>query len=112
MDDSNKKDILVAKIEQELFNYKQNLIKKYTPEQIIEQAYEINFREQIKYILIDKELNAQEIKMLLKTENILDKLYKKWEHSDGNIWEKLEDNVAQTIEKMSKNYQNNLRKAR
>lgn len=30
------KEMLMKKIDQELFNYKQNLIKNYTPEQIID----------------------------------------------------------------------------
>lgn len=91
------KEMLMKKVDQELFNYKQNLIKNYTPEEIIEQAYEINFREQIRDILDSKMLGRQEIKVLLKTDNIVGKLYDYWEHSDGYIWEKLEDNVNEKI---------------
>lgn len=38
------KDMLMKKIDQELFNYKQNLIKNYTSEEIIQEAYKINFK--------------------------------------------------------------------
>ena len=45
------KDMLMKKVDQELFNYKQNLIKNKTPEEIIQEAYEINFKDQIRDIL-------------------------------------------------------------
>lgn len=105
------KEMLMKKIDQELFNYKQNLIKNYTPEQIIEQAYAINFREQIKDILDSKMLGRQEMKLLLKTDNILGKLYDYWENSNGNIWGQLEDRVDEKITKMTLlDYQKNRNK--
>ena len=99
------KDILMKKIDQELFNYKQKLIKNYTPEQIINEAYKINFKEQIRDILDYSFLDRHDIKALLKTENILDKLYDYWEHSDGNIWELLEDKVNEEIEHIVVDYE-------
>ena len=59
------KEMLMKKVEQEQFNYKQNLIKNYKPEKIIKEAYKINFREQIIDILDGKMLGRQEIKVLL-----------------------------------------------
>ena len=105
------KDILMKKVDQELYNYKQNLIKNYTPEQIINEAYEINFKEQIRDILDSKMLGRQEMKVLLKTDNILGKLYDYWENSDGNIWGQLEDRVDEKITKMTLlDYQKNRNK--
>ena len=105
------KDILMKKVDQELYNYKQNLIKNYTPEQIINEAYEINFKEQIRDILDSKMLGRQEMKLLLKTDNILGKLYDYWEKSDGNIWGQLEDRVDEKITKMTLlDYQKNRNK--
>lgn len=98
------KEMLMKKIDQELFNYKQDLIKNYTPEEIIQEAYEINFKEQIRDIIDSSMLGRNEIKMLLKTDNILGKLYDYWEHSDGSIWGLLEDKVSEKIEKMSVEY--------
>lgn len=106
------KEMLMKKIDQELFNYKQNLIKNYTPEQIIEQAYEINFREQIKDILDSKMLDRQEIKVLLKTDKVIEKFYNHWENSDGNIWEQLEDNVSEKLDKIVLDYNKNKEKER
>lgn len=105
------KDIFMKKIDQELYNYKQNLIKNYTPEQIIDEAYEINFKEQIRDILDSSMLGRQEIKVLLKTDNVLGKLYNHWKKSDGNIWGQLEDRVEEKIIKMALlDYQKNRNK--
>ena len=98
------KEMLMKKIDQELFNYKQNLIKNYTPEEIIQEAYEINFKEQIRDIIDSSMLGRQEIRVLLKTDNVVGKLYDYWTHSDGNIWELLEDKVNEKIEKMTMEY--------
>lgn len=60
------KDLLMKKIDQELFNYKQNLIKNYAPEEIIKEAYEINFKEQIRDIIDSSILGRNEIKSITK----------------------------------------------
>lgn len=108
------KDMLMKKIDQELFVYKQNLIKNYTPDEIIQEAYKINFKEQIKDIIDNSMLEKNEVRVLLKTENVLDKLYDYWEKSDGNIWDLLEDKVNEKIENMTVDYekQKNRNKAR
>ncbi len=98
------KEMLMKKIDQELFNYKQNLIKNYTPEEIIQEAYEINFKEQIRDIIDSSMLGRQEIRVLLKTDNVVGKLYDYWTHSDGNIWDLLEDKVNEKIEKITIEY--------
>lgn len=106
------KDMLMKKIDQELFVYKQNLIKNYTPEEIIDEAYKINFKEQIRDIIDSSMLGRNEIKVLLKTENVLDKVYDYWESSDGNIWEQLEDKVNEKIENMTIEFQKRKEKVR
>ena len=112
MNDDQLKDMLIKKIDQELFAYKQNLIKNYTPDEIIQEAYKINFKEQIRDILDSSILDRNEIKVLLKTENVLDKVYDYWENSDGNIWEQLEDKVNEKIENMTIEFQKRKEKVR
>lgn len=112
MDYDQLKDMLMKKIDQELFAYKQDLIKNYTPDEIIQEAYKINFKEQIRDILDSSILDRNEIKVLLKTENVLDKIYDYWENSDGNIWELLEDKVNEKIENMTIEYEKRKEKAR
>lgn len=106
------KDMLIKKIDQELFVYKQNLIKNCTPKEIIDEAYKINFKEQIRDIIDSSMLGRNEIKVLLKTENVLDKVYDYWESSDGNIWEQLEDKVNEKIENMTIEFQKRKEKVR
>ncbi len=105
MDYDKLKDLLMKKIDQELFNYKQNLIKNCTPEEIIQEAYEINFKKQIRDIIDSSILGRNEIKVLLKADNVLGKLYDYWEYSDGNIWGQLEDKVDEKIGKMTMDYE-------
>ena len=112
MNDDQLKDMLMKKIDQELFAYKQNLIKNYTPDEIIQEAYKINFKEQIRDILDSSILDRNEIKVLLKTENVLDKVYDYWENSDGNIWGLLEDKVNEKIENMTIEYEKRKEKER
>ena len=62
------KDVLIAKIEQEFSEYKQNLVKNSTPEEIIEKSYETTFKEEIMSTLENSTLGRNEIKALLNTE--------------------------------------------
>lgn len=98
------KEMLMKKIDQELFNYKQNLIKTYTPEQIIEQAYKINIKQQIRDIIDGIIFSKEQVQILLKTDNLIDNLYDRYEKSDGNIWTYLEDNVSEKLGDIVKEY--------
>lgn len=106
------KEMLMKKVDQEIFNYKQNLIKNKTPEQIVKEAYEINFKEQIRNILNDLILDKEQMKILLKTDNVIQKLYSNWEHSDGYIWEQLEDNVNEKIRDIEQSFMRKKEKVR
>ena len=106
------KDMLMKKVDQELFNYKQNLIKNKTPEEIIQEAYEINFKDQIRDILDSSMLGRTDMKVLLKTDNVIGKLYDYWVNSDGNIWERLEDRTNEKIEQLAMQYERNKGKER
>lgn len=101
------KDTLMQKIDKELLDYKQNLIKNYTPEEIIEQAYKINIKQQIRDIVDGIIFSKEQVQVLLKIDNLLDKLYDKYEKSDGNIWEYLEDNVGDSLGNIVKEYLKN-----
>lgn len=98
------KEMLMKKIDQELFNYKQNLIRNYTPEQIIEQAYKINIKQQIRDIIDGIIFSKEQVQILLKTDNIVENLYDRYEKSDGNIWSYLEDNVSEKLGDIVKEY--------
>ena len=81
-------------VDQELFNYKQNLIKNYTPEQIINEAYEINFKEQIRDIVefaadVDQRLGADSY--FVKTMKLLQKIFDSPELLEEDANEKIEE---------------------
>lgn len=46
------KDVLMNKIYQEFSEYKQNLVKKFTKEEIIDKSYETTFKEETVSILV------------------------------------------------------------
>ena len=70
----------------------------------IEQAYKINIKQQIRDIIDGIIFSKEQIQVLLKTDNLLEKLYDKYEKSDGNIWEYLEDNVGDSLGNIVKEY--------
>lgn len=101
------KEKLSIKIEKELKDFKERTARLCTPQEIIKyKAYEITFKEQIKDILNNMMFDKEELKILLKTDYILDKLYSHWEKSGGYIWEGLEDNVNGKIGNIIRNYHN------
>lgn len=106
------KDKLMKKIDKEIFDYKQDLIKNKTPEEIIKEAYEINFKDQIRDILDSSMLGRTEMKVLLKADNVIGKIYDYWVHSDGYIWDKLEDRTNEKIEQLVMLYEKNKGKER
>ena len=104
--------MLMKKVDQELFNYKQNLIKNKTPEEIIQEAYEINFKDQIRDVLDSSMLGRTEMKVLLKTDNVIGKIYDYWVQSDGYIWDKLEDRTNEKAEQLVMQYKKDKGKER
>lgn len=112
MTDEQLKQKLIAKFEQEFSNYKEDLIKNKSKEEIIKSAYEITFKEQIVDIISNSNYSEDEIKALLKTDNALENLYKHYLYSDGNVWGKLEDNVDEKVTKITIYYLQNKLKNR
>lgn len=99
------KDTLIKKIEQELFDYKQDLIKNNTPEKIVEQSYETMIKDYISDIISYKTFDINELRALLKIDNILNKLYNKYINSECNLLDVLKDNVDDSIRNIAKDYE-------
>lgn len=106
------KDTLIAKLEQELSEYKQNLIKNCTPEQIVEKSYETTFKEEIISILNCLTIGRNEIKALLKEDNALNKMYSNYEKRDGSMLDNLVDITRDILEDIDKEYIKKLEKVR
>lgn len=105
MDYNQLKNTLIRKVEHEIFNYKQNLIKNSTLEKIVDKSYETMIKDYINEIILYSNLDKEEIKALLKTDNILDKLYNKYINSECNLLDVLKDNVQKSIEDITKEYE-------
>ena len=106
------KDKLINKIEQELSDYKKDLINNKTPEEIIECSGETVLKEDIRDILDCSILGRNEIKVLLKTDNVIDKIYSKCVEKENTALDTLRDNVQDSIDDISKQYQRNRGKER
>ena len=106
------KNKLIDKVEQELSDYKQDLIKNKTPEEIIECSGETVLKEDIRDILDCSILGRNEIKVLLKTDNVIDKIYSKCVEKENTALDTLRDNVQDSIDDISKQYQRNKVKER
>lgn len=104
------KDVLIAKIEQEYSEYKQNLVKNLTPEEIIEKSYETTFKEEIMSILENSTLGRNEIKALLNTDKVLDKMYKKYMNIETSMLDTMTDIVRDIVEDIDKEYMKKERK--
>lgn len=106
------KDILMAKIEQEFSEYKQNLIKNFTPEEIIEKSYETTFKEETMSILQGSALGRNEIKALLNTEKVLDTMYQKYMNIETSMLDKTTDIVRDIVDDIDKEYMKKREKVR
>lgn len=104
MNYEQQKEVLIAKIEQELSQYKQNLIKNYTKDEIIENSYETVFKEEFTSIINGLVLNKDEIKALLNTERVLDKMYKKYMQKETIILDDMTNVTKEIIENFNKEY--------
>ena len=98
MNNKQLKDILIAKIEQEFSIYKQDLIKKCT------KSYEINLKEETLSILEGATLSFKEMKALLSTEKVLEKMYDKYMNIETNNLDNMRDIVQEIVEDIDKEF--------
>lgn len=106
------KETLMAKMEQELSQYKQNLIQNYNPKQIVEKSYETTFKEEITSIMNCLTIGRNEIKALLKEDNALNKMYSNYMERDCSMLDSLVDITRDILEDIDKEYMKKLEKAR
>ncbi len=103
------KNILVMKVENELFKYKENLIRNCTKEQIYSHSYETMTKEEISCSMSEKDFEISELKALLKCDNVLDSLYGAWMHTDVNYHELLDEVIDEEIDKIASEYEKSKR---
>ncbi len=94
---------LNEKVEQEYASFKKELEQK-SPKEIIEKAYELVVKEQIKEELKEKNLTGDELKALLKEKDLLSECYEDWRNSDGRLGEVISYTIDDSIEIIEQEY--------
>ena len=104
------KETLVDKIEQEFNVYKQQIISNLSKEEIISKAFEISMKDEIRYLISAFTLEKKEVQALLKTDNVLDILYKKSAEGKTNPLETFQDLVKEDISNIAEEFEKNYSK--
>lgn len=91
-------DRAYEKINRELNEYLDE-IKTKSPEEIVEAAYEITYKQEILGMFeCEGAFNDKQSMAILKTKNALDYLYKEWLDYDGSVLDELRNSVNLAIE--------------
>lgn len=91
-------DRAYEKINREMNEYLAE-IKTKSPEEIVEAAYEITYKQEILGMFeCDGAFNDKQSMAILKTKNALDYLYKEWLDYDGSVLDELRGSVDLAIE--------------
>jgi len=106
---NNLKEKLIEKLDKEYENFLVEL-RENSFETLIERAYEIMSKQEIKDYIEFNDLEDYKIKALLKHENILEDLYDEWLGTDGNFYNVMEDSINDRIEEITKEYSKKLNK--
>lgn len=96
--------LLKIKLENEFSKYADNIIKNYTPEQILKKSYETTVKEQLKDEITNRDLSKEQIRALLKTDNLLDEFYNDWLDEDSRLGEILENSIDTTLDIVETNF--------
>lgn len=94
---------LEEKLEKEFKDF-YNKTKAKSPDEIMQCAYEITVKEEIKNNLKDMDLYPIEVKALLKQNDILNEFYHDWLNVDTPLGEVLENSIEESISMVTKYY--------
>lgn len=94
---------LNEKVEREYASFKKELEQK-SPKEIIEKAYELVVKQEIKDELKEKNLTKDELKALLKEKDLLSECYEDWRNSDGRLGEVISYTIDDSIEIIEQEY--------
>ena len=92
---------LETKLEREFNHFKKGL-KKLPKNKIINKAYEITAKEEIKDTLINMELHDAEKEMLFYQDNILNEFYHDWLDCDVPLGESMQYCIEESIATLTK----------
>jgi hypothetical protein len=88
------------KLNKELKQFKKNL-KKKSKNEIMDTAYELTCKEEIKQELLNLDDNKKEF-LYLQNENILNEFYSNWLKYDSPLSDSIRDSIDETINRKMK----------
>ena len=94
---------LYNKLDNELKELHGNLLEK-GKEEILNSAYEITVKEQIRDILKEMNLHEVEKEILFLRDDLLTELYQDWLHHDSSLREPITDSVDKSISTILRNF--------
>ncbi|MBR3882126.1 MAG: DUF3848 domain-containing protein [Clostridia bacterium] len=94
---------LYNKLDNELKEFHGNLLEK-GKEEILNSAYEITVKEQIRDILKEMNLHEVEKEILFLRDDLLTELYQDWLHHDSSLREPITDSVDKSISTILRNF--------
>lgn len=97
---------LEQKLDKEFEEYC-NSLKNKTPSEIIDSAYEITVKQEMKDYLKNMALFPKELRILLEQNNILTEFYHDWLNVDTPLGESLESSVGESISMITRYYDKN-----
>lgn len=93
--------ILTNKLEDEFKEFKKGL-KKLPKNKIIEKAYELTSKEEIKDTLINMELYDAEKEMLFLQDDVLNEFYHDWLDCDIPLGDSMKECIEESVATLSK----------
>lgn len=94
---------LYNKLDNEIKELYGNLLEK-GKEEILNSAYEITVKEQIRDILKEMNLHEVEKEILFLRDDLLTELYQDWLHHDSSLREPITDSVDKSISTILRNF--------
>lgn len=101
-----EKNSLDEKLDNEFTSFCENA-KTKSPQEILNSAYEITVKEEIKDSLKSMELYPLEVNALLKQNDILSEFYHDWLNVDTPLGEVLENSIQESIAMVTRYYKSN-----
>lgn len=101
-----EKNSLDEKLDNEFTSFCENA-KTKSPQEILNSAYEITVKEEIKDSLKSMELYPLEVSALLKQKDILSEFYHDWLNVDTSLGEVLENSIQESLAMVTRYYKSN-----
>ena len=101
--DNNFDFLLEEKLEKEFNTFREKL-KTKSPEEIIDKAYELIVKEEIKEELKNMKLHDQEKVVMLDQSNLLTEFYHDWLDTDVPLGDSLKDTLEESVATLTRYY--------